>query len=58
MNLSGDKKLKIQLIQISFKKFYLLLMSLFLVNVTLTPISSKAQSPTQTSNIEENQPFA
>ncbi|MGK7942168.1 MAG: hypothetical protein AB4062_18830 [Crocosphaera sp.] len=36
-------------------------MSLFLVNVTLTPISSKAQLPTQTSNIEEttekNQPL-
>ncbi len=51
-----------QLIQISCKKFYLLLISLFLFNVTLTPISSKAQLPTQTSDIEEttekNQPFA
>ncbi len=54
--------MKKKLIQISFKKFYLLLISLFLFNVTLTPFSSKAQLPTQTSNIEEttekNQPFA
>ncbi len=52
--------MKKQLTQISFKKNLLLLMSLFLVNVTLTPISSKAQSPSQTFNIEEttekNQP--
>ncbi|MGK7878690.1 MAG: transporter substrate-binding domain-containing protein [Crocosphaera sp.] len=54
--------MKKQLIQIYFKKLYLLLMSLFLVNVTLTPISSKAQLPNKTSDIEETtektRPFA
>ncbi|MDJ0844074.1 transporter substrate-binding domain-containing protein [Crocosphaera sp.] len=47
--------------KIYLKNFYLLLMSLFLVNVTLTPNSSKAQLSTQASNIEEtieeNKPF-
>jgi polar amino acid transport system substrate-binding protein len=48
--------------QILTNNLYLVLVSLFLVNVTVTPITSKAQSSTETSKIEEttenNQPFA
>lgn len=45
--------MKKQITYISFKKFYLLLISLFLVDITLTPISSKAQSPIETLSIEK-----